>query len=73
MGGGPSITLFNQEFRERDFNESNEGDLFAFDDRDTNLGFNVLVGLSRANGFFAEMKAGVYGNPAIRVLVGFTF
>ena len=73
FGGGPSITVFNQEFRERDFNESSEGDLFTFDDRDTNLGFNVLVGLSKANGFFAEMKGGAYGNPAIRVLVGFTF
>lgn len=73
VGGGPSITVFNNEFRERDFNQTNEGNLFTFDDRDTVVGFNILVGLEQASGFFVEMKAGAYGNPSARVLVGFTF
>lgn len=76
VGGGPSVSVFNQEFRERDYNEVSsraDDELFTFDDRDTELGFNVLVGIMRQNGFFAEVKAGAYGNPAVRMLLGFTF
>lgn len=71
-GGGPSVSVINQEFRERDFNPDAARPI-EFDDWDTNVGLNIVVGVARGGGFFAEVKAGAYGAPGARILIGRTF
>jgi hypothetical protein len=46
---------------------------FGFSDTDFNTGLNFIVGMTRQNGAFFEMKATAWGVSSIRLLAGFNF
>ena len=66
FGGGPAFNFAQQSFGRNEINFSD----FRYDSA-----LNILVGIQRRNGLFAEMKTSVYANPApsLRLLVGYTF
>jgi hypothetical protein len=45
----------------------------AHDDTDARGGFNVLVGLQHAGGFFAEIKGGGVDSPNFKIGIGYVF
>jgi hypothetical protein len=44
-----------------------------FGDWDFDTGLNFFMGMSKRSGFFAELRAGAYGSPNIKLIVGYTF
>lgn len=66
MGAGPAIQLSHRNFEEGDVN-------IDFGDWSYDTGLNVVIGVSQRSGLFTELKAGVYGAPALRIIVGYNF
>lgn len=66
MGGGVATQLSHRNFEERDLN-------IDFGDWDYDTGLNLVIGVSRRSGLFTELKAGAYGSPSLRVIVGYNF
>ena len=66
VGGGPAFNFAQQSFGHNEINFSD----FRYDSA-----LNILVGMQRRNGVFAEVKASVFANPApsLRLIVGYTF
>ncbi|RPJ58598.1 MAG: hypothetical protein EHM23_01800 [Acidobacteria bacterium] len=51
-----------------------EGDLdIDFGDWDYDTGLNLVMGVSKRSGLFTELKAGAYGSPSLRIIVGDDF
>jgi len=65
-GGGPAFIFAGQSFGRNEINFSD----FRYDSA-----LNILVGVQRRSGLFAEVKASVFADPApsLRLLVGYTF
>jgi hypothetical protein len=53
----------------RSFEEAN----IDFGDWDFDGGLNLFMGMSRRSGFFTELRAGAYGSPRVKIMVGYTF
>jgi hypothetical protein len=66
VGAGPAFHLVRQDFEVEDED-------FDFDDWDFDTGLNFLMGVSRRNGFFTELRGGAYGSPSIKIVVGYNF
>jgi hypothetical protein len=66
MGAGPAAHLSHRSFEEENVN-------IDFGDWEFDGGLNFFMGLSKRSGFFAELRAGAYGPPKIKVMVGYTF
>ena len=66
VGGGPAFNFAQQSFGHNEINFSD----FRYDSA-----LNILVGVQRRSGLFAEVKASVFADPApsLRLLVGYTF
>jgi hypothetical protein len=60
-GAGPALNIIRFE--------RGTGD----DDTDAGGGFNMLLGLSHAEGFFGEVKVGVIDSPEFKLGIGFTW
>jgi hypothetical protein len=67
IGAGPALHLarhdFDVEQNDREFN---------FTDWDFDSGLNFLMGVSRGP-TFVELRAGAYGSPAVKLIVGHNF
>jgi hypothetical protein len=55
----------------RGFEEAEEE--IDFGDWDFDTGLNIFMGLSKRSGFFTELRAGAYGSPNIKLIVGYSF
>ncbi len=66
MGGGPAVQLSHRNFEEGDVN-------IDFGDWDYDTGLNLVIGVSQRSGLFTELKAGAYGSPSLRLIVGYNF
>jgi len=66
FGGGPAFNFAQQSFGHNDISFSD----FRYDSA-----LNLLVGIQRRSGMFAEVKTSVFADPApsLRLLVGYTF
>jgi len=66
FGGGPAFNFAQQSFGHNEINFSD----FRYD-----AALNILVGMQRRSGLFAEVKTSVFASPApsLRLLVGYTF
>jgi hypothetical protein len=66
FGAGPAFNFAQQSFGHNDISFSD----FRYDSA-----LNILVGVQRRSGLFAEVKASVFANPApsLRLIVGYTF
>src|SRR5262245_2741008 len=66
-GAGPAGHLIRRSFEEEDVN-------IDFGDWDFDVGLNLFIGLSKRNGFFTELRSGVYNSsPTVKLIVGYTF
>jgi len=54
------------ELREEDID-------IEFDDWSDETGANLIIGMTDAEGFMAELRAGAYGSPGIKIIIGYTF
>jgi hypothetical protein len=66
VGAGLGVHLTRRGFEEAEQE-------IDFGDWDFNTGLNFLMGLSKRSGFFAELRAGAYGSPNIKLIVGYSF
>jgi hypothetical protein len=66
IGAGLGLHLTRRGFEEAE-QEIDFGD-WSFD-----TGLNFLMGVSKRGGLFAELRAGAYGSPNIKLIVGFNF
>ncbi len=66
LGGGPAFQLSHRNFEEQNVN-------IDFGDWDYDTGLNIVMGVIKRRGLFTELKAGVYGSPSLRVIVGYNF
>ena len=66
FGGGPAFNFAQQSFGHNDV---------SFSDFKYDSALNIVVGMQRRSGVFAEVKTSVFANPApsLRLLVGYTF
>jgi hypothetical protein len=66
FGGGPAFNFAQQSFGHNDISFSD----FRYDSA-----MNLLVGVQRRSGLFAELKTSVFADPApsLRLIVGYTF
>ena len=66
FGGGPAFNFAQQSFGHNEISFSD----FRYDSA-----LNILVGMQRRSGLFAEVKTSVFANPApsLRLIVGYTF
>jgi hypothetical protein len=68
-GGGPTSGFSHRELSV----DGDDGRSFDFSDFDFNGGLNLLAGVERPGGAFIELKATIYAEPTVRLLVGYTF
>lgn len=54
------------ELREEDID-------IEFSDWADEVGANLIIGMTDAEGFMAELRAGAYGAPGIKIIIGYTF
>jgi len=77
IGAGPAFHLVRQDFDEEDFRDVNvipvPGQEADFGDWDSNGGLDFFFGAASGTGFFLELKAGAYGSPPVRFIVGYNF
>ena len=75
IGAGPALHLVRQDFDIEAFDEDldPENEDLGFTDWDFDTGLNFLMGVSRRNGMFVELRGGAYGSPSIKIVVGYTF
>jgi len=66
LGGGPVAQLSHRNLEEEEVQ-------IDFGDWDYETGLNIVFGVSRRSGLFTEVKAGAYGSPSLRVIVGYNF
>jgi hypothetical protein len=66
LGAGPAAHVSRRSFEEEEVN-------IDFGDWDFDGGLNLFMGMSKRNGFFAELRAGAYGTPNIKLMIGYTF
>ena len=66
FGGGPAFNFAQQSFGHNEISFSD----FRYDSA-----MNIVVGMQRRSGLFAEVKTSVFANPApsLRLLVGYSF
>ncbi len=62
LGGGPALVMFT-----RDGGGARDGR------SDVGPGFNLLVGLAHARGFFTEVKLGLIDSPEVKFVLGVNF
>jgi hypothetical protein len=60
VGGGPALVVYQ-------FDDDHG------DDTETEPGFNLLIGVGHARGFFAEAKLGLIDSPEAKFTVGYTW
>jgi hypothetical protein len=66
VGAGVGIHLTRRGFEEAEQE-------IDFGDWDFSTGLNLLMGIQKRSGLFAELRAGAYGSPNIKLIVGFNF
>ena len=66
LGAGLGIHLTRRGFEEAEQE-------IDFGDWDFNTGLNMIMGIQKRSGIFAELRAGAYGSPNIKLIVGFNF
>jgi hypothetical protein len=66
VGAGLGIHLTRRGFEEAE-------QQIDFGDWDFSTGLNLLMGIQKRSGLFAELRAGAYGSPNIKLIVGFNF
>lgn len=66
LGGGFAAQLSHRDFTEEDVE-------IDFGDWDYESGLNLVLGVSSRSGLFTELKAGAYGSPTLRFIVGYSF
>lgn len=66
FGAGLGIHLTRRGFEEAE-------QQIDFGDWDFSTGLNLLMGIQKRGGLFAELRAGAYGSPNIKLIVGFNF
>jgi len=66
VGAGLGIHLTRRGFEEAE-------QQIDFGDWDFSTGLNLLMGIQKRGGLFAELRAGAYGSPSIKLIVGFNF
>jgi len=66
LGGGPAFQLSHRNFEEADLD-------IDFGDWDYDTGLSLVMGFSKRSGLFTELKAGAYGSPSLRFIVGYNF
>jgi hypothetical protein len=73
VGVGPGINFLHQNF-ERAAGQGT-GDRIDFGDFKSDIGLNILGGLSYRSGMFVELRTTVYSDPSptLRMVVGYTF
>jgi hypothetical protein len=66
VGAGLGIHLTRRGFEEAE-------QQIDFGDWDFSTGLNLIMGIQKRGGLFAELRAGAYGSPSIKLIVGFNF
>jgi hypothetical protein len=66
VGAGLGLHLTRRGFEEAE-------QQIDFGDWDFDTGLNFLMGLSKRGGLFTELRAGAYGSPNIKLIVGYNF
>jgi hypothetical protein len=69
FGGGPGLNFIDQNFAP----PGSDSEVVRFDEFETDMGFNLLMGVQSRGGMFLEIKSGAYSAPHVRFLVGYTF
>jgi hypothetical protein len=66
FGGGPAFNFAQQSFGHNEI---------SFSDFKYDAALNIVVGMQRRSGLFAEVKTSVFANPApsLRLIIGYTF
>jgi hypothetical protein len=77
VGAGPAFHLTQQDFDPDEFRDAgvipDPDEDQDFGDWDSNAGLDFFFGMASGTGFFAELKAGAYGSPPVRFIVGWNF
>jgi hypothetical protein len=77
IGAGPAFHLTRQDFDVEDFQDAgvipDPDENKDFGDWDSNGGLDFFFGAANTTGFFIELKAGAYGSPPVRFIVGYNF
>ena len=66
LGAGVGIHLTHRGFEEEEVE-------IDFGDWDFSTGLNMIFGIQKRSGLFAELRAGAYGSPSIKLIVGLNF
>ena len=66
LGAGLGVHLTRRGFEEAEQE-------IDFGDWDFSTGLNMIFGIQKRSGIFAELRAGAYGSPSIKLIVGFNF
>ena len=66
LGAGLGVHLTRRGFEEAEQE-------IDFGDWDFSTGLNMIFGIQKRSGIFAELRAGAYGSPNIKLIVGFNF
>ena len=66
LGAGLGVHLSHRGFEEAE-------QQIDFGDWDFSTGLNMFFGIQKRSGIFAELRAGAYGSPSIKLIVGFNF
>jgi hypothetical protein len=69
VGGGPAFTILQRNFEGFPGQPVEDVD----DDWDTEIGVNFIFGAIQSNGLFAELRAGAYNSPTVRLYIGYVF
>jgi hypothetical protein len=68
-GAGPNFSFVSQNFEAAQAGDNG----VDFSDFSFKAGLNINVGMENRNGFYYELKAGVWTTPTIRLMVGYHF
>ena len=66
VGAGLGVHLKRRGFEEEEVD-------IDFGDWDFSAGLNMIMGIQKRSGLFAELRAGAYGSPNIKLIVGYNF
>jgi hypothetical protein len=69
VGGGPAFTIAQRNFE----GFPNQPVEDVEDDWESEVGVNLIFGAIQSNGLFAELRAGAYNSPAVRLYIGYVF